>query len=158
MAIHESQYVRHRAKPEWGVGKVEGIRGDNLFIRFVDQLRTIKMSFAEKLLEPATAADFKANRPAGRAGPAVGRTAPCTVCGKVLNSSRRSPDGSWKSCPNCSARDGTEHIFYKYPDGFGESDERGSGDDQAGAPIWCLVCKGGGAAPTSSARRCGDLS
>jgi len=158
MGNNQSQYFRHRAKPEWGVGKVEGMRGDSLLIRFVDQLRTIKMSFAEKLLEPATAADFTANRPAVRAGPAVGRTAPCTVCGKVLDSSRRSPDGSWKSCPNCSARDGSEHIFYKYPDGFGESDERGSGDEQAVAPSWCLVCKGGGAAPTSSARRCGDLS
>ena len=157
MAIHESQYVRHRTKPEWGVGKVEGIRGDNLFIRFVDQLRTIKMSFAEQLLEPATAAEFQTNRPAGRAGPAVGRTVPCTACGKALNSSRRSAEGTWKSCANCSARDGAEHIFYRYPEGFGEIDERASGEDPVGAPSWCLLCKAGGAAPDSSARRCGDL-
>ncbi len=99
MAIEAGQYVRHRSRAEWGIGKVEGTNGESVFVRFGDQLKTIKISFAEQFLEPVPAAELAASRPKERAGPAVGRTAQCPECGKALT---RGADGEWRRCPNCS--------------------------------------------------------
>ncbi len=99
MATDARRYVRHRARPEWGIGTVEGSNGESVFIRFGDQLKTIKTSFAEKFLEPVSAAEVEATKPAPRAGPAVGRIARCPACGKELS---RNSDGEWRPCPNCS--------------------------------------------------------
>jgi len=98
MAIEAGQYVRHRSRAEWGIGKVEGTNGESVFVRFGDQLKTIKISFAEQFLEPVTAAELEASKPKERAGPAVGRIAQCPECGKALV---RGSDGEWRPCPNC---------------------------------------------------------
>ena len=99
MAIDAGQHVRHRSRPEWGVGKVEGTNGESVFVRFGDQLKTIKISFAEQFLQPVTAEELAAAKPAARAGPAVGHIAQCPECGKALT---RNADGEWRTCPNCS--------------------------------------------------------
>ena len=98
MAIAAGQHVRHRSRLEWGVGKVEGTNGESVFVRFGDQLKTIKISFAEQFLQPVTDAELDASRPAERAGPAVGRIARCPQCGKDLT---RNADGEWRACPHC---------------------------------------------------------
>ncbi len=99
MAIDAGQHVRHRSRPEWGVGKVEGTNGESVFVRFGDQLKTIKISFAEQFLQPVTAEELAATKPVARAGPAVGHIAHCPECGKALT---RNADGEWRACPNCS--------------------------------------------------------
>ena len=98
MAIAAGQHVRHRSRLEWGVGKVEGTNGESVFVRFGDQLKTIKISFAEQFLQAVTDAELDAGRPAERAGPAVGRIAQCSQCGKDLT---RNADGEWRACPHC---------------------------------------------------------
>lgn len=157
MKIETGVLVRHVNKPEWGVGKVEGINGENVFVRFTDQLKTLKMSFAEKLLEPAGADAFMFNKPAARGGPAVGRLTLCGVCGKTLDKSRRSFDGAWKACVRCSTNDGTEHIFYPYPGGFSDTDPHASEDDSASIGSDCLWCRSDSIAPVGTARHCGGL-
>jgi len=99
MAFDAGRHVRHRSRPEWGIGKVEGTNGESVFVRFGDQLKTIKISFAEEFLETVTAAELEASKPKERAGPAVGRIAQCPECGKALV---RGSNGEWRSCPACS--------------------------------------------------------
>lgn len=155
MKIEEGVFVRHVTKPEWGIGKIEGINGENVFVRFPSQLKTLKMSFAERLLEPASAGDL-ADRTVSRAGPAVGRTTACDACGKTLDKSRRSADGMWKACVRCSLNDGTEHILYPYPDAFAESPSPLREDDTTGHQNDCAWCRSGRTAAPGTARRCGD--
>jgi hypothetical protein len=99
MAIAAGQHVRHRSRPDWGVGKVEGTNGESVFVRFGDQLKTIKISFAEEFLQTVTTEELAASKPAERAGPAVGRIAQCPECGKALV---RGADGEWRPCPACA--------------------------------------------------------
>lgn len=99
MAIAAGTHVRHKTRAEWGIGRVEGTNGESVFVRFGDQLKTIKISFAEEFLEAVSAEEIEANKPKERAGPAVGRIAQCPECGKALV---RGSDGEWRSCPSCS--------------------------------------------------------
>ena len=99
MAIAAGQHVRHRSRLDWGVGKVEGTNGESVFVRFGDQLKTIKISFAEEFLQAVSVEELEASKPAARAGPAVGRTAQCPECGKALT---RGSNGEWRSCPHCA--------------------------------------------------------
>ena len=156
MKVEEGLLVRHTSKPEWGVGKIEGINGENVFVRFTGQLKTLKLAFAERLLEPAGADEFAA-RVASRGGPAVGRIVACDVCGRSLDKSRRSLDGLWKACVRCSINDGTEHVFYPYPDGFGEAGGQGT-EDASGTQGDCTWCRSGRTAPSGTPRHCTDLA
>lgn len=98
MTIDVGSHVRHRSRLDWGIGRIEGNNGESVFVRFGDQLKTIKISFAEEFLQPVTAAELEASKPAERRGPAVGRIAQCPECGKALV---RGSDGEWRPCPNC---------------------------------------------------------
>lgn len=99
MAFDPGQSVRHRSRPEWGIGKVEGGNGESVFVRFGDQLKTIKISFAEEFLTPVSAEELEAAKPKERAGPAVGRIAQCPECGKDL---MRGANGEWRPCSICA--------------------------------------------------------
>lgn len=155
MKVEQGLFVRHSSKPEWGVGKIEGINGENVFVRFTGQLKTLKMGFAERLLEPARADELGA-KTATRGGPAVGRITACDVCGKALDQSRRSFDGGWKACVRCSMNDGTEHVFYQYPDAFSAAGGDVAEDDP-GSPGVCTWCRSGRVAPAGTARHCANL-
>lgn len=98
MAISVGQQVRHRSRLDWGIGKVEGTNGESVFVRFGDQLKTIKISFAEQFLEAVSDQELAASKPAERAGPAVGRIAQCPDCGRDLT---RGSDGQWRRCSHC---------------------------------------------------------
>ena len=156
MKIEEGAFVRHISKPEWGVGKIQGINGDSVFVRFSDQLKTLKMAFAEKLLEPASADEFGA-RTTSRGGPAVGRITPCGVCAKTLDKARRSFDGAWKVCVRCSMNDGTEHVFYPYPDAFGATEGQTTADESTVTQSDCTWCRSGQVAASGTSRRCAEM-
>ena len=155
----EGDFLRHRGKPEWGTGKVLSADADKVQIRFVHGPITLKLSVAGAMLE---ATEAPPPTPRGRTGKtggsaASGRTAPCEVCGAPLNRSRRSHDGQWKSCPECSVRDGVQHVFWPFPENFGVSEARVSGEDAEGAQSHCSSCRSRGASNSGERRSCGQF-
>ena len=58
MAFKEGGYVRHRARPEWGVGRIDRLSGDNVDIQFRDAIRTLNRAIAEPHFDDATAKEF----------------------------------------------------------------------------------------------------
>lgn len=156
MRFKIGDFLRHKARPEWGVGKVVDVDSENIEIVFSGEgTKTLKASFAEPHLERADASEFVAALPRKSAAK-VGRSAPCQACEQPLNRSQRREDGNWKSCPKCSVKDGGEHIYYPYPGAFGESEKRASNEDPSGAQSYCEACRGRGA-PSSKVRRCSQF-
>lgn len=149
--------VRH-PKRELGVGEVVGVAGDKIEVRFAQGVVKLNAAIGLQLLEPAGREDLPVAR---RARALVGsdsatRTGRCEVCNKPLNRSQRSRDRKWKSCPKCSALDGVHHVYYEYPDAFGESDARVSDGDPAGAQSYCTACRGRGGSTSTTRVLCGD--
>ena len=58
MAFKEGGFVRHRARPEWGVGRIDRLAGDNILIQFRDAARTLNRVIAEPHFDDATAKEF----------------------------------------------------------------------------------------------------
>lgn len=162
----EGDFVRHRAKPDWGAGKVTAVTTDKIEIRFSHGHVTLKLDVAAPLLEaapaPVNALRGSSSRASAHAGAATSsrgsdRTAPCESCHTPLNRSRRSRDGQWKSCPDCSVRDGAQHVFYPYPDSFGVSQARVTGEDADGAQSYCSSCRGRGSKSIGAGRSCAQF-
>jgi len=109
------------------------LAGDKIQIRFTHGPVTLRLDVAGGVLEVAEAPAKIPGKGRARASKGTGGTAPCEVCGVALNRSRRSDDGHWKSCPECSVRDGVEHVFRPFPEDFGVSQARVSGEDAEGA-------------------------
>ena len=65
----------------------------------------------------------------------------CEACGKPLNRSQRRRGNALKSCPNCSTRDGRQHVYHDYPDAFGETAARATASDPDGPQSWCTRCR-----------------
>lgn len=67
----------------------------------------------------------------------------CRVCGEKLNESQRVVINgmNYKSCPNCSSENGSEHVYY--PDElFGFSDKRETEKNSDGIQSHCTPCRG----------------
>jgi hypothetical protein len=60
MAHKEGDYVRHRERPAWGVGRVSRVSGDNLEVHFQDHIRLLNAAIAAPHLDRARAEDFQA--------------------------------------------------------------------------------------------------
>lgn len=67
----------------------------------------------------------------------------CRHCHQPLNKSIFKRQRTLKSCPNCSANNGSEHIFYPYPDAFGTTPRRSSASNPDGPQSHCTACRGG---------------
>ena len=69
----------------------------------------------------------------------------CQYCNKNLRESQRRTKGGrkFKSCPECSGRNGDYHVYKPYPEGFGETPLRASAKDPHGAQSYCTTCRGG---------------
>lgn len=61
----------------------------------------------------------------------------CRVCGKKLSDAQYAMGERYKSCPKCSVINGEEHVFFRYPEGFGESDKRITTNHPHGAQSYC---------------------
>lgn len=155
-------FVRHRKAPEWGIGEVvAGPLDGKVQIRFeVAGTKWLPVALAEDLLEvldPATLpSDFAIPtvRPAARSRtPRDSR--PCAVCSRPLRRSYYSRDRRYKSCPNCSGKDGVHHLYYPYPDAFGLSEARSTDETPDGAQSYCSACRRD-EVPGDQALRCGD--
>lgn len=66
----------------------------------------------------------------------------CMVCGDRLNISRWSEDGRLKSCPHCSRLHPLrQHVFYAFPEKFGETPARASPNNPNGPQSYCAICR-----------------
>ena len=66
----------------------------------------------------------------------------CRFCGKPLNKSQYNYDETLKSCPRCSEIDGKEHIYYPYPENFGDTPKRSSDNHPDGPQSHCSSHRG----------------
>lgn len=154
----EGEYLRHRNKPEWGTGKVVAVSGDKIEVRFPHGPVKFRLDIAGTMLEAAEAPPKVPGKTRMHEAGTTARNAPCSACGIALNRSRRSADGHWKSCPECSVRDGMEHVFWPYPESFGVSQARVSGEDAEGAQSHCSGCRSRGANYGNDRRSCGHFA
>lgn len=65
----------------------------------------------------------------------------CQHCGEQLREQHYSPKRRFKTCPNCSGVNGSEHVYRKWPSEFGITDARRSDSNPDGAQSWCEVCR-----------------
>jgi len=145
MVFAIGQVVRHLKVAEWGLGKVVECQPDGK-VKVLFQNRRDAVVIAGGLVdamletvEGATWVEPKSQSPVGS-----GKTVKCAHCGRRLRMSIKSRDGQWKSCPNCSGDHGTEHVFRRMPDDFGESDARAAAGVEGGDQSWCYACRSGG--------------
>lgn len=75
----------------------------------------------------------------------------CPVCKKPLNISQWK--NGYKSCPACSQNAGI-HIFYKYPDAFGNTSLRATKKHPDGPQSHCEHCRGGAIGPHCNWLKC----
>jgi len=140
--------VRHRSKPEWGVGLVldDAAQGK---CRIQFEHRGVVMLSLEvvgnnlEVLSPDEVAAHEAatmQRQPHQKRVKTGASR-CAHCRQQLNKSLYSADRAWKSCPLCSKVNGVEHVFYEYPNAFGTSDARISDEAPDGAQSYCITCR-----------------
>lgn len=140
--------VRHRSKPEWGLGRVTGQTGEGkVLVKFAsrtgDVLLTAEGAAAHLVPDTGTPVSFTASSP-GRA-PAPLRRTPCVACAKDLQEVLMAPDGAWRSCPHCSSRDGRQHVYRPFPDAFdpAEAGPPAEAPDDDPRHHWCRDCRAG---------------
>jgi hypothetical protein len=102
----------------------------------------IAAGVADAMLEVVEGATWR--KPTSQSVVGSSKTVKCVHCGRRLRMSIKSRDGQWKSCPNCSGNHGTEHIFRRMPDDFGESEARAAAGVEGGDQSWCYACRTGG--------------
>jgi len=91
MALDEGDFIRHRARPDWGIGQIRSRRDDRIDVQFARGLVALKLSVAEAFLERVSKAE------AALAGitPAPRRTGPA----KTASGARRPPKGARAVAP-----------------------------------------------------------
>jgi hypothetical protein len=155
--------VRHKNKPEWGLGRVTGETGEGkVLVKFAARAGDVLLTpeGAEKFLVPDTGviAAAMGPRPAAPApSPAPSRRTPCVNCAVDLQAIRVSPDGLWRSCPSCSARSGRHHVFLLASSAFDELDAPLADDVPPPHPQygWCRACRAG--ARASGFKTCSQI-
>ena len=151
--------VRHRSKPEWGLGRVTGQTGEGkVLIKFASRTGDVLLTAegAATHLMPDTGVGPKASLRATRAVQQVRRT-PCNTCSTDVREVVTSPDGTWRSCTECSARNGRQHVFLPYPASFDVTDVAPAEGETSDDPHhgWCLACRAG--ARATGYKNCNDV-
>ena len=94
--MDQGDFIRHRSRPEWGVGKVLQVTDEHLDAQFGTRLVRLKLAVAGPLLEKVSKAEAAASeRPAPlRQGPARTASAPRRLPGErgTRRSSRDADD------------------------------------------------------------------
>lgn len=144
----QGAYVKHEAKPEWGLGLIEAVTAQDLQVRFENQrgAKVLRRDRVAGKLEVVPEEDVPESHPLGRRAPrgqnpATGGTERCSACGDRLKKSRFSADERWKSCPRCSGAHGAQHVYRRYPDGFGTSAARQNESNPEGWQSHCVGCR-----------------
>ncbi len=152
--------VRHRSRPEWGLGRITGETTEGkVLIKFTSRAGDVLLSAdgAAAHLVGNTDPVSSMSAPPVRRLQAPVRRVPCNTCAKDVRDVVSSPDGAWRSCVECSARNGRQHVFLPYPASFtgadGVSPDGVETDDPHAG--WCVACRTGGRA--SGYRNCSDV-
>lgn len=82
----------------------------------------------------------------------------CRHCNKPLQKVQWADGDSWKSCPRCSTRNGSMHVFYRYPSYFGTTPDRATETRPEGPQSYCTVCRGNGDPDLSHAIHCDSIT
>ena len=80
----------------------------------------------------------------------------CSNCYQPLNETQWDATDRWKSCPRCSERNGSEHVFYD-PKMFGETPARATSERPNGPQSHCASCRSRGQAPAAEAHLCSKV-
>lgn len=150
--------VRHKNKPEWGLGRITGETGEGkVLVKFAarsggDVLLTADGAAKFLVSDTGVVATVTAqlNAPPGprprHYAPVPTRKVPCVSCAMNIHDIRTSADGLWRSCPSCSARSGRHHVFQPFPAAFDIVDEVVPDGETSEDPKygWCNACRAGG--------------
>lgn len=176
--------VRHRSKPEWGIGRVTGQTGEGkVLVKFTGRAGDVLLTAAgaEQHLVPDTGGVWAPPSRTTSAVPAAPRRVPCVHCAADLRDVVASADGEWRSCPECSARHARQHVLLPFPREFdvpattaqvtpeaatdatpsGQDAEATHAADAAANPRdpkadWCRSCRAG--QRSSGFRLCKDVN
>lgn len=143
--------VRHRTKPEWGVGRVTGETSEGkVLIKFASRTGDVLLSAdgAATHLRSVSAPVTPEPPPAFTKvppGPLPTRRTPCTMCAQDIRDIVTSADGAWQSCVNCSGRNGRQHVFMPFPGSFDPNDVAPPEGETSPDPMhgWCNACRAG---------------
>ena len=154
--------VRHTVKTEWGLGRVVGQTTEGkVLIKFAGKQGDVLLTaaFALTHLVPAAGGDWQELRRPHRREQAV-RRVPCGNCSTDLRESLTAADGAWRSCPECSARNGSQHVFLPFPEAFdapaAPTDAPAGGEDDP-RRHWCHACQTGQTRGLTRTRTCRDV-
>ncbi|MBP7777853.1 MAG: DUF3553 domain-containing protein [Acidobacteria bacterium] len=141
----QGDVVRHRSKPEWGVGRITGQTGEGkVLIKFSSRSGDVLLTpdGAAAHLVPDTGV-VGAISPQVVRHVAPVRRAPCVTCSADVRAVVTSRDGAWRSCVACSARNGRQHVFMPFPGGFDVIDPPLGDDEVSDDPHygWCRACR-----------------
>jgi hypothetical protein len=157
--MEQGSFVRHRKKPEWGIGRVLLV-ASHYAVEFENRgLVKLAAAFAGSHLEVVDEADVPAQHPLrggkrpGRATQSTGTL--CQHCERPLNRSFYNQSRTLKSCPRCSEADGHLHVFYEHPEDFGLSDARANSESPEGVQSYCKACRQG--LKAADGKRCPDV-
>lgn len=81
----------------------------------------------------------------------------CTICNRPLNESVFNNDRTKKSCPSCSTKNGLQHVYYDFPQGFGTSSKRTTAMNPEGIQSYCTPCRGNNT-PTNQGILCENIN
>jgi hypothetical protein len=155
--------VRHQRQVEWGVGKVISLTGDGkVVVNFSGRPGDVMLTAAgaeTHLTYDDSEWQDKPRAKGRKAKSAVVKKLPCITCSKDLKQSFAYAHGGWKACPECSAKNGRQHVLRPFPKAFEARDADGNlepGDSaQAG---WCLSCRSNGAITLDEPKVCSDFT
>lgn len=71
------------------------------------------------------------------------RRTPCVTCSTDIRTVVTSPDGNWRACVACSARNGRQHVFLPFPGSFDIVDAPPADGETSDDPHygWCRACR-----------------
>lgn len=81
----------------------------------------------------------------------------CSHCGRPLRKQYWSNDERWKACANCSGVNGSEHVFYRYPDDFGTTPPRATDRHPEGPQNYCSACRASRRPDLTRGRLCSQI-
>ena len=154
--------VRHTVKTEWGLGRVVGQTTEGkVLIKFAGKQGDVLLTaaFAQTHLLPDAGGDWQELRRSHRPEQVVLRV-PCGNCSVDLREPLTAADGAWRSCPECSARNGRQHVFLPFPEAFDVVEptaEPPAGAAEDPRAQWCHACRSANTRGLTRTRTCRDV-
>jgi len=158
--MEQGSFVRHRRRPEWGIGRVLLV-SSHYAVQFENHgLVKLAAAIADSHLEVIDEAGIPAEHLLrNEKKPGGGKRAAgmlCQHCERPLNRSVYNQSRTLKSCPHCSESDRRFHVFYEHPEDFGLSDARANSETPDGVQSYCKSCRQG--VPGTGGKRCQDVA